>query len=62
MAGGTAEEEMWYDNDKKYSEYNGGIVPGHAYSIISAKEAKGHKLMNIRNPWGKFEWDGDWSD
>ena len=18
--------------------------------------------MNIRNPWGKFEWDGDWGD
>lgn len=18
--------------------------------------------MNIRNPWGTFEWDGDWKD
>lgn len=37
-------------------------MPGHAYSIIAAKEAKGHKLVLIRNPWGNFEWDGDWSD
>ena len=37
-------------------------MPGHAYSIISAVEARGHKLLNIRNPWGNFEWDGDWSD
>lgn len=39
-----------------------GLVPGHAYSIIQAKEHDDIKLINIRNPWGKFEWDGDWSD
>jgi calpain-15 len=26
------------------------------------KEALGNKLINIRNPWGQFEWEGDWSD
>lgn len=37
-------------------------MPGHAYSIISAIEAANTKLLMIRNPWGQFEWDGDWSD
>ena len=39
-----------------------GIVPGHAYSVIAAKEREGIKLLNIRNPWGQFEWGGAWSD
>jgi hypothetical protein len=43
-------------------EQKGGLVPGHAYSIIIAKEYNEIKLVNIRNPWGSFEWDGDWSD
>ncbi|KAJ8605867.1 hypothetical protein CTAYLR_000562 [Chrysophaeum taylorii] len=43
-------------------EKRGGIVPGHAYSIISAAERKGVKLLKLRNPWGSFEWDGKWSD
>ena len=38
------------------------MVPGHAYSVIIVKEAKGHRLINVRNPWGSFEWTGDWSD
>jgi calpain-15 len=40
----------------------GGLVPGHAYTVIVAREAQGNRLLNIRNPWGQFEWDGDWSD
>ncbi|KAF2786476.1 cysteine proteinase [Melanomma pulvis-pyrius CBS 109.77] len=50
-----------------------GLALGHAYSIIKAveeedEEGKKHKLVLIRNPWGKRsitgvgEWNGAWSD
>lgn len=38
------------------------MLPGHAYTVVMIKEAQGNKLLNIRNPWGNFEWTGDWSD
>jgi len=51
-----------------------GLVEGHAYSIIDAKELGlipglnlgggllGQKrLIKVRNPWGAFEWKGAWS-
>ena len=31
------------------------------YSIVQVKEVYSHKLINIRNLWGFFEWDGAWS-
>lgn len=61
MGAGTPGEDMWTEGGGK-SDSKGGLVPGHAYSVIAAKEFKGIKLLNIRNPWGNFEWDGDWSD
>jgi len=39
-----------------------GGVSGHAYSLIAVQEYQDVRLLNIRNPWGKFEWDGAWSD
>jgi hypothetical protein len=39
-----------------------GIAPGHAYSVIAVKSFHGIKLLQIRNPWGKYEWGGAWSD
>ena len=44
-----------------------GLVDAHAYSLIAAKEitndqGKPVRLLQIRNPWGKKEWTGDWSD
>lgn len=41
---------------------NNGLIPGHAYSIIRAVRYEGHQLLNIRNPWGTFEWEGAWGD
>ncbi len=45
----------------------GGIVPGHAYTILSVYSPRltlktGIRLVKLRNPWGSFEWTGDWSD
>eukprot|EP00598_Pedospumella_elongata_P001962 CAMPEP_0184979376 /NCGR_PEP_ID=MMETSP1098-20130426/9690_1 /TAXON_ID=89044 /ORGANISM="Spumella elongata, Strain CCAP 955/1" /LENGTH=351 /DNA_ID=CAMNT_0027502687 /DNA_START=199 /DNA_END=1251 /DNA_ORIENTATION=+ len=42
------------------------IAAGHAYSVLKIKTphltTKKLRLLKIRNPWGGFEWDGDWSD
>jgi hypothetical protein len=34
----------------------------HAYSVIKAVEYRGKRFLKIRNPWGKSEWTGRWSD
>jgi calpain-15 len=44
-----------------------GLIDGHAYSLIKAKEITTKhgaivRLVLIRNPWGNKEWTGDWSD
>lgn len=44
-----------------------GIVSGHAYSILNVKEivdsrGQPRMILQIRNPWGKFEWNGEFSD
>ena len=72
-------EELWvklYDCDvknflvsatsKKTSKRSEGMVPSHAYTIISAFDVSdlvsGLKLFKLRNPWGNFEWKGQYSD
>ena len=39
-----------------------GLVEGHCYGVLRAVEAADELLLKLRNPWGKTEWQGDWSD
>jgi len=43
-------------------EYDGGIIRGHAYSVLDVREFKHLRFLKIRNPWGKKEWTGPWAD
>jgi len=42
------------------------LVRHHAYTLIGAKEGKFNgnrlQLVELRNPWGKTEWNGDYSE
>ncbi|KAI1628842.1 hypothetical protein EDD37DRAFT_23259 [Exophiala viscosa] len=51
----------WLDTSGQPRERE-GIAENHAYSIMDAKEVGGHRLLKLRNPWGKKEWTGKWSD
>jgi len=62
---GDVEREVVIDGFKT------GIMTGHAYGIIDvfelrdenmANPRKTHRILRIRNPWGKLEWKGKWSD
>ncbi|KAF7663280.1 hypothetical protein LDENG_00212830 [Lucifuga dentata] len=43
-----------------------GLVRGHAYTVTGVKQmmsrGKVVHLVRLWNPWGKGEWNGDWSD
>lgn len=56
-------------NDKKLSKEalrELGLIFAHSYGIIACKEVNDGgntvTLVQIRNPWGKTEWNGDWGD
>jgi hypothetical protein len=61
MAAGKYGEDKFSESGLDPSN-KAGLVPGHAYSLIEVKEGLGHRLVKLRNPWGRFEWKGDWGD
>ena len=44
-----------------------GLIGNHSYGLIGCVEIQDQfgdsvKLFQLRNPWGDFEWKGDWGD
>jgi len=39
-----------------------GILMLHAYGVLKVVEVDDFKLVCVRNPWGRHEWRGRWSD
>ena len=40
-----------------------GLITGHAYSILKMVVTKcGKQFVQVRNPWGEHEWNGEYSD
>ena len=39
-----------------------GILADHAYALINVFHEEQPPLLKIRNPWGNYEWEGEYRD
>ena len=47
---------------KEEKSVRNGLSPMHSYSLLRVVQAGGFKMICLRNPHGRNEWKGPWSD
>lgn len=38
-----------------------GLVSCHAYAVLEIFEVQKHRVLMVKNPWGRFRWKGKFS-
>mmetsp|Transcript_17511 Transcript_17511/g.38275 ORF Transcript_17511/g.38275 Transcript_17511/m.38275 type:complete len:823 (-) Transcript_17511:4358-6826(-) len=38
-----------------------GLVPTHAYAVLEVCESQGKRLLQLKNPWSRLRWKGNFS-
>ena len=51
-----------YNSWTWYTDGRQGIQDGHAYTVLRAVNYGKWRLVLVKNPWGRVEWNGPWSD
>ncbi|KAM4540300.1 calpain-3-like [Fundulus diaphanus] len=58
-------DDIWGETSS-FTLSSNGLVQGHAYTVTGVIEmlsgGRPVKMVRLWNPWGKGEWNGDWSD
>jgi calpain-7 len=39
-----------------------GLVPGHSYAVLTTRHVRGHRLVEVKNPWAQRRWKGRFSE